>query len=363
MHPKRLVLAGGVFLGLVFAVAAVGAVRQEAGQAAAGQPQFVNARVETKAAAPDLARAFGHAVAAQASPGWIGWAVPAVPGEHHGCESERPARAYLEGRPDRRVADERDQAAQQASSDIAVLFRVEAGRAQKVRVFGIECELEAGGLPVTWFTNVRGSESVALLEGLAAKEATASERFAQSALTALALHRDPSAQQALERFVGPTQPAALRKRAAFWLGAARGEAGFETLRRLVAAERDASFRRELVFPISLSRRAEAIDVLIRLAREDASPEVRKQAMFWLGNKAGERTASTLADATVNDPDTAVKRQAVFGLSRMPNGEGVPRLIEVARTNRNPEVRRQAMFWLGRSSDPRALAYLEEVLTK
>jgi hypothetical protein len=42
---------------------------------------------------------------------------------------------------------------------------------------------------------------------------------------------------------------------------------------------------------------------------------------------------------------------------------VPLLIGVAKTNKNPAVRKQAMFWLGQSHDPRALAYLEDVLTK
>jgi len=36
---------------------------------------------------------------------------------------------------------------------------------------------------------------------------------------------------------------------------------------------------------------------------------------------------------------------------------------VARTNRNPAVRKQAIFWLGQSKDPRALQFLEEILTK
>jgi hypothetical protein len=42
---------------------------------------------------------------------------------------------------------------------------------------------------------------------------------------------------------------------------------------------------------------------------------------------------------------------------------VPKLIEVAQTQRNPEVRKQAFFWLGQTHDPRALAYIEDVLTK
>jgi len=42
---------------------------------------------------------------------------------------------------------------------------------------------------------------------------------------------------------------------------------------------------------------------------------------------------------------------------------VPLLINVAKTNRNPAVRKQAIFWLGQSNDPRALNFIEGVLTK
>jgi len=54
---------------------------------------------------------------------------------------------------------------------------------------------------------------------------------------------------------------------------------------------------------------------------------------------------------------------VFALSQLPRDEGVPKLIEVARSQKNPEVRKQAFFWLGQSHDPRALAFIEEILAK
>jgi HEAT repeat protein len=54
---------------------------------------------------------------------------------------------------------------------------------------------------------------------------------------------------------------------------------------------------------------------------------------------------------------------VFALSQMDANDGVPKLIEVAKTNRNYVVRKEAIFWLGQSEDPRALAYIEEVLMK
>lgn len=354
------VVASALVLGLV-AIDATPRGTTQATQTAVGQPRFVNARVETRDAGGSLRKTFDAAVQAAASPAWIGYTVPAVPGDHHMCESDQhPARSYLEGRP-RRHEVRNDRTTVEDNGDLAVLFRAEGGKTQKVRLFSLDCELEAGGLPVVWLTNVAPADSVALLRTMVS-DATSEVRLEQPVM-AIALHRDASAQKALEAFLAPEQPQSLRKRAAFWMGAARGDEGFDTLRRLISATTDEGFRRELVFPLSLSRRAETVDVLIRLAREDASAGVRRQAMFWLGQKAGRRTAAALADGVASDPDTQVKRQAVFALSRMPDGEGVPRLIEVARNNANAEVRRQAMFWLGQSDDPRALAFLEEVLRK
>ena len=65
----------------------------------------------------------------------------------------------------------------------------------------------------------------------------------------------------------------------------------------------------------------------------------------------------------DDPETDVKKKAVFALSQMHDEDAVPRLISLARTNKNPAVRKQAIFWLGQSKDPRALDFLEEILTK
>jgi HEAT repeat protein len=91
--------------------------------------------------------------------------------------------------------------------------------------------------------------------------------------------------------------------------------------------------------------------------------VRGQALFWLAQKAADKAAETIHNAIRDDPDEDVKEKAVFALSQLPGGEGVRELIRVARTNRNPEVRKKAVFWLGQSRDPRALAFIEEILNR
>lgn len=117
-----------------------------------------------------------------------------------------------------------------------------------------------------------------------------------------------------------------------------------------------------VFAISQHDGEHAIEILIAIAKQDPSSHLRGEALFWLAQRAGQRAAATITDAIQNDPDGEVKKKAVFALSQLPRDEGVPKLIEVARTQRNPEVRKQAFFWLGQSRDPRALAFIEDVLT-
>ena len=182
------------------------------------------------------------------------------------------------------------------------------------------------------------------------------------AISAIALHGDPAADEALEELVAPGQPDKLRRQAVFWLGNARGRRGFEIVSRIVKEDPSDKMREHAVFPLTESKEPEALGTVAAVAHNDSSPRVRGQALFWLAQKAGQKMAEqSISDAIANDPETEVKKKAVFALTQMPGGEGVPLLIQVARGNRNPEVRKQAVFWLGQSKDTRALAFIEDVL--
>ena len=320
----------------------------------AAEPRVSNAKLEWRSAAAGLEKEFRTLVESQAGPAWIGYAAPLVPGRHQMCCFNSGAVAAkgasldaaadggsccggcsLEGSKTVSTSAEiRNPVKLEGPAEMLVLFRVEQKKVEKVRTFTEECELDAGGLPFYWLTDARPAESVALLASFAtAAEGDTREgrRLSEGALSALALHGDPAADRALEGFVAPSQPEKLRERTAFWLGVARGRRGYE--------------------------------VLLRMARHDPSAHVRGQALFWLAHKAGRKAAEAITQAIEQDPETEVKKRAVFALSQLPKDEGVPLLIQVARTNRNPAVRKQAFFWLGQSRDPRALAFLEEVLTK
>ena len=333
--------------------------------AALAQPQILNAQVVTRTAASGLDRELRSAMASQSGPLWAGYSVPAIPGDHSmccggsyeccgTCKLERDGSTSVVSAGSNPVSLESDR-------QILVLYRIEGGAVQKIRTFSYSCQLDAGGLPFYWITGVRPTDSVAWLVSYATSADEGRRRLADSAVTAIAFHGDPEADRALESFVSPAQAESLRERTSFWLGNARGKAGYNLLRRMMQEDPSERVRDKVVFALTQSREPEALDTLIEAARADKSSHVRGQALFWLAQKAGKKAEAAITAAIENDPETEIKKRAVFALSQLPKDDGVPLLIEVAKTNKNPAVRKQAMFWLGQSKDPRALAFFEQIL--
>lgn len=278
-----------------------------ASSALAQQPRLVNGRLAPQAVAQGLDRTFQGLVAAQGEPAWIGYAVPIAPGDHTMCCYGDGGMTWCGLEP----SDTRSRTSApvrtpnsgpvrlEGPDSMIVLFRIEEKAVQKIRTFTPECELDAGGRTIHWLEGVAPAESVALLASLISRDEQKRDRVTNTALAAISMHRDPSAETAL----------------------------------------------------------------MRLARQDASSKVRGEAIFWVAQKAGEKAGAEITAAIERDPDTDVKKRAVFALSQLPKDEGVPLLIQVARNNKNPAVRKQAMFWLGQSHDPRALDFFAEVLGK
>ncbi|MGH9672262.1 MAG: HEAT repeat domain-containing protein [Bryobacteraceae bacterium] len=338
-----------------------------AASAIAQQVPVTNAKLETQALSGSLAAALRSA-GSGSGPRWVGYVVPAVEGAGSSCcwDSRYGQGCHLEPVTRPGTVGGRQTVQLEGEQYTTVLFRYENGQLSKLRGFSGDCNLDAGGLTFVVLTGVRASESAEMLAGYVtpqAFQARPTDKIAEGAMQALARHRDPVADRALERFVEPSQPENLRSKVVFWLGSTRGKRGLEMLNRLAAQDPSDRVREQVAFGYSTSREPDAMTALINMAKSDRSPRVRGQALFWMAQKAGDKVASMITDAIRDDPETEVKKKAVFALSQLPADQGVPRLIDVARTNRNPEVRKQAMFWLGQSKDKRAVDFFEAVLTK
>jgi HEAT repeat protein len=342
-------------------------------QAGTEMPRVESARAETRAVTGTLEATLQSILAQAETPEWVGYSVDEIPGDRSACcgnwnDGEGCGTCRLEKDRDQTGGTTRRDGSikLEGARRLVVLLRLEAKRVVRIRVASEDCTLDAGGLPFLWLTGVKAPESVALLTTYvqgAEFDRHEHHNVGSGALTAIALHADASADRSMESFVLPEQREELRKQAAFWLGAARGNEGLRTLERMAKSDPSSDVRAHVTFALSVSREPGAIEEMIRMAHDDSSSHVRGQALFWLAQKAGQKAVSTITGAIENDPDTDVKKKAVFALSQLPKDEGVPKLIEVAQTNRNREVRKQAMFWLGQSNDPRALQFFEQVLTK
>ncbi len=306
--------------------------------ALAQQPQIENGHFETRPLTGSLEPAMK-----QTGPAWIGYSVPIIAGEHHVCG--------WDGR-----RGESNHLSLEGPSALFVFYRVEQNAVTEVKLATPDCTVDAGGLPVVWLTGVSPDASVHFLESLVPSE--------HSAVAAIALHKAGAADRALDAMATGNYSEKIRKDAIFWLGVSRGRHGYEKVLSVLNSDASDKVREHAIFALTQSKEKDAIPAIVRVAREDRSPRVRGQALFWLSQSAQKKIAAdAIAKSIADDPETDVKRKAVFALSQLPSDDGVPKLIDVARTNHNYEVRKQALFWLGQSKDPRALKFIEEVLSR
>jgi hypothetical protein len=254
--------------------------------ASAGQLPIVNARVETRSAAQGLAREI-QAVRDRGTAAWVGYRIAMVQRPRVQLSSTGSCCGTCRLEP---------------ATELLVLARVERKEIVELRAQGVDCDLDAGGMPVVWLDGVVADESVAWLASLVRDSASGAGRL------------DPTVRPAL-------------------------------------------------MALALHATSTGVPALIGFARDVGSADLRGQALFWLSQRASDQAAATIADAIDRDPEIEVKKKAVFALSQLPKDEGVPRLIDVAKGHRSAEVRRQAMFWLGQSRDPRALEFFTQLLLK
>jgi len=350
--------------------------------AVAQKPRIANAKVQELSAANGLTAILDSIVQKQTGPLWIGYRIAAAAKDRTMCcfdswdDTGNSTGRCCGGC---KIESEHGVSMNDSGADCSspeplpyafVFLRADNNEAKhigKVRVYSPDCRLDFAGLPLFWLEDVKAEQSVDFLVGLAVSgEAEGEYRKkdpARHAVMAIALHDTPSADQALEKLIQPEQAPSLRENVAFWLGVERGKKGLELLRKYAKNDSDVRFRKKATFAISRSREPEALTDLIGMARNDPSPSVRGEAIFWLAQAGGRKEAEHITAAIENDPETEVKKKAVFALSQLHDGEGVPLLINLVKTNKNPAVRKQALFWLGQSRDPRALDFLEQILTK
>ena len=313
----------------------------------AAQPKtLVNAKVDTRSASGGVERIVRETMTSQPQPVWIGYEVPSVRSWSLGCEY-----VYNDGQSQHGVVH------LEPPDHAIILMRFEDNAVSRVRYLSPDCEIDGGGAPLHWLTDVQPEQSVAMLAGLAAGHDPGSG----NAMGAIAMHATPAADAALEKFLAADQPESVRLRVVNWLANDRGAHGFDVLRGVIDKDPDDRVRERAVSALANSRDKRALPLLIDTARKNSNAKLRAQAVGDLGRKPAAEVLPTLKAAIDQDPDPAVQRRAVTALIALPDGAGIPTLIQLAQTEKDAQLRRQAMNSLQSSRDPRALEFFEKVL--
>jgi hypothetical protein len=281
-----------LLMGVTAVVGSIGAV-------AAQQPLVSNGQVAPRAVAGNLAADFRALAATLIDAAWVGYAVPIVDGEHHMCCSGGPGECCggcrLEPGASGVVMDtgSTGRVRLEPSDVFFVLYRVERGQVERIRIFSEECGLDAGGRTIHWLTGVRPAESVEVLASYATGESP--RRLADSALSAIAMHDEPAA---LDRLIttakGGVTPH-LRGQALFWLAQRAGDKAVGAIREAVDRDPDTDVKKRAVFALSQLPKDEGVPRLIEIARQHSNMAVRRQAFFWLGQSKDPRALAFFAE--------------------------------------------------------------------
>jgi hypothetical protein len=274
------------------------------------EPRVINGRVAPEPISAGLDATFHRLAGAQREPAWIGYTVPTVrDGRRLCCTGDtwisdgvtitngRLATCGLEPG-DRALRTSQGAPAPnqgpirlEGPETMVVLYRVENGTVQKVRIFSPDCELDAGGRTIYWLGPAGGADSIALLSGLLR---TAGNQFRNGALAAIAMHADDQSVAALFRFAREDPNAKIRGDALFWIAQKAGERAAGEITAAIENDPDTEVKKRAVFALSQLPKDEGIPLLIKVAKTNQNPAVRKQAMFWLGQSRDPRALEFFA---------------------------------------------------------------------
>jgi HEAT repeat protein len=95
--------------------------------------------------------------------------------------------------------------------------------------------------------------------------------------------------------------------------------------------------------------------------DDESEHNREQALFWLGQGRGPTADLVRLYSRLDRAE--LRRHFTFVISQRHDDPALDELIEIAEHDPDRDVRRQALFWIGQSKNPRAAAYIRDLVTR
>jgi HEAT repeat protein len=357
-------------------------------QSAAPAPQIQNGKVEHRAGTNIDREIAAASPASAAEPSWVAWRAPMVEGDRDMCSwySDRlgtvrgmfidDGMVYMSSTGVANPSNDRPQITApkgpiplEAGTNVVVLARLVGGRVERLRTAGDDCPLDAGGRTVYWLDGVTPAESIRFLTALAQagpadrSPIDADRRVAETAVRAIGYHKDASADAALDRIAAEHRESGIRRQAASTLTSLRGARGVATVTRLLTTSKNTDERRALTSALGQSRDASAVPALRNLL-SDADENVRGEAVYYAILRGGIAVVPDLLKTVATDKSDSVRKRAVSAIGRLPADAGVSQLLQIARsTSADAVSRKEAVSALSQSKDPRAIAFMEEILKR
>jgi HEAT repeat protein len=158
-------------------------------------------------------------------------------------------------------------------------------------------------------------------------------------------------------------PVEARADAIFWLSQQGRGANADYLRTLYGRLTDSDLKDKTIFAISQIGGADNVNWLMDLAANgQENVDMRKKALFWAG-QSNDVSLERLTGLYDRMKDRDMKEQMIFVYSQRHEGAALDKLIDIAKHDADPELRKKAIFWIGQSHDPKAVQYLQEVISQ
>ena len=243
----------------------------------AAQSPVVNAVVEKRTPSADLARDVRTA-AERTTPAWIGYRVPIA------RRGDAAFQTYAGCCGQCRLAP---------ATDLVVLARVQRGEVLELRPLAVDCDMDAGGMPLIWFEPVAADASVAWLNTLVTASPEGRGRLADQAMSAIAQHAGQAAVTSLVRFA-QSGTAQARGRSLSWLAQRAADQALPAIDAVLQKDPDTEVKKLAVNALTRFPNGEGVPKLMEVARTHPNAEVRRQAMLRLGDTKDPRAVDFFA---------------------------------------------------------------------
>lgn len=221
---------------------------------------------------------------------------------------------------------------------------------------------EVRGEAVQWMTHSGSEAAVPLLDSVLVS--SRDEEVQKRAIFALSqvAGRNPQARQSLMRAVENEKlDDEVRADAIYWLGQGK-LIDLDYFKTLFKKTTSREVRDRIVFAVSQTQTAAAATWLQEMARDNAvDVETRKNAIFHLSQR---QLIDLDALASIYDQsrgNSEIQEQIIFVYSTRREPAAVDKLIAIAKNDPSVEHRKSALFWLGKKDDPRAKAFIRDLL--